>query len=49
MLKIIKLLNMSTFKKNKDNNKVVRFDINSNNLEFIKKSRKLKSKKLFKF
>ena len=40
--------NRLAFEKNNDNNKINRFSIGNNNMEYAKKSRKLKSKKLFK-
>ena len=60
MLKIIRLFNKSVFKKNNDNklvfkknmsnNKIIKFGVSdSNKIEVIKKSRKLKSQKLSKF
>ena len=36
------------FEKNNNNNKIDRFDINSNKLEYAKKLKKSKSEKLFK-
>ena len=59
MLKITKLFDKLVFRKNNSgkliskennkNNKVVRFIINNNSIEFTKKLRKLESQKLFKF
>ena len=37
------------FKKNYSNNKINRFGVSSNDIKYTEKSRKLKSKKLFKF
>ena len=54
----MKLFNMSVFEKNNNsklvsksnnsNNKIIKFNIGDNNIKFVKKSRKLKSQKLFK-
>ena len=49
MLIIIRLFDILVLKKNKNNNKVFRFDVNDNNIELIKKSRKLEDQNLFKF
>ena len=40
---------MPTFRKNKNNNKIIKFNISNNNMELIKKLGKLKSQKTFKF
>ena len=40
---------MSIFKKNDSNNEIIRFGISDNSVKLIKKSKKLKNKKLFKF
>ena len=49
MLKTIRLFNILAFKKNESDNKIIRFDIDSNNIKFVKKLRKSKNPKLFKF
>ena len=43
MLKITKLSELLVFKKIKNNSYIIKFSINNNNKEFIKKLRKLKS------
>ena len=48
MIKITRLLNLSAFGKNKNNNKVIKFNIDSNIIEFTKKLRKLEDSKIFK-
>ena len=58
MLKIIKLFNRPTlsknnnsksiFKKNNGNSKINKFGVNNKDIKYVNKSRKLKSKKLFK-
>ena len=48
MLNIIKFVNISIFGKNKNNNKIVRYD-NYRNKKFVEKSEKLKAQKMFKF
>ena len=40
---------MPASRKNNNNNKINAYNINDNNIEYIKKSRKLKSEKLSKF
>ena len=49
MLKTTRLSNLSAFKKNKSNNKIIKFSINNNNIKFVKKLEKLKNQNLSKF